>query len=78
MWDFFRKHGLIFSEVFWYMERSNNLEKNISHNRAKKFIFLSVDTFFIDVEKSNSKRLFLKDSKCKSITRGWLIKDKNR
>ena len=27
---FFRKHGLILSEVFWYMERSKNLEKNIS------------------------------------------------
>ena len=35
MLDFFRKHGLILSEVFWYMERSNNLEK-ILHNRAKK------------------------------------------
>ena len=24
---FFRKRGLIFSEVFWYMERSKNFEK---------------------------------------------------
>ena len=31
---FFRKHGLILSEVFWYMDRSKNLEKKI-HNRGK-------------------------------------------
>ena len=24
---FFRKHGLILSEVFWYMERSKNFEE---------------------------------------------------
>ena len=30
MSDFFRKHGLILSEVLWYMERSKNLEKNSS------------------------------------------------
>ena len=39
MSDFFRKHDLILSEVFWYMDRSKSLEKKF-HNRAKKFIFL--------------------------------------
>ena len=27
---FFRKRGLILSEMLWYMERSKNLENNIS------------------------------------------------
>ena len=31
---FFRKQGLILSEVFRYMERSKNLQKKF-HNRAK-------------------------------------------
>ena len=35
---FFRKQGLILSEVFSYMERGKNLEKN--HNHAKNFIFM--------------------------------------
>ena len=30
MSDFFRKHGPILSEVFWYMERRKNTEENIS------------------------------------------------
>ena len=34
MSDFFRKHDLILSEVFWYMEKSKNLEK-IFRNRAR-------------------------------------------
>ena len=35
MSDFFRKHGMILSEVFWYMEKSKNLEKKIFHKCAK-------------------------------------------
>ena len=73
MSDFFRKHGLILSEVFWYMERSKNLDKKYSMT-LQKFIFLRRferrNTFFLDIEKSNSKRLFLNDSKCKSVTEG--------
>ena len=38
MSDFSRKHGLILSEVFWYMERSKNLEK-------KCFITMQKDHF---------------------------------
>ena len=34
---FLRQNGLILSEVFLYMERSKNQEKNIYRNRAKKF-----------------------------------------
>ena len=37
MLDFFRKHGLITSEVFRYLERSKNFEKKIFHNCAKNF-----------------------------------------
>ena len=58
---FFRKHSLILSEMFWYMERSKNLEK-IFHNCAKKFIFLGRcdrrNTFFLDIEKFSSKVVF--------------------
>ena len=39
MSDFFRKHGLILSEVFWYTERSKNLEKE-HFITAQKVIFL--------------------------------------
>ena len=65
---FFSKTWSELSEVFWYMERSKNLEKNF-HNRAKKFIFLrrfDRRNTFLGIDKSNSKRLFLNDSKCKS------------
>ena len=34
MSDFFRKQRLILSEVFWYMEKDKNLEKNI-YDREK-------------------------------------------
>ena len=38
MWDFFRKQGLIVSEVFRYMEQESG---KIFHNSAeKKFTFL--------------------------------------
>ena len=30
MLDFFRQNGLILSDVFLYIERSKNLEKNIT------------------------------------------------
>ena len=40
MLDFFEKNGLILSEVFLYMERSKNLEKNISKPCKKEFAFL--------------------------------------
>ena len=101
---FFRKHGLIISEVFWYSPPQRFPTKMVApctsvcnvlvHGKGqesrkmyfitvqKKFIFLrrfdSRNTFFLDIEKSDSKRLFSNDSKCKSITRGQLIKDKNR
>ena len=39
MSDFFEKNGLILSEVFLYMERSENHEKKY-HNREKNFTFL--------------------------------------
>ena len=48
------------------MERSKNLEK--IHNRGKKSPFsegLTIETRFLDIEKSNSKRLFSSDSKYK-------------
>ena len=38
MLDFLRQNGLTLSEVFLYMERSKNLEKNIAVQ--KKFTFL--------------------------------------
>ena len=37
---FFRKQGLILSEVFSYMKRSKNFEKEYFMNRNKKFTFL--------------------------------------
>ena len=58
MSDFFRKHGLILSEVFGReQERSKNLEKIVI--TVQKIIFLrkSVETRFLDIEKSNSERL---------------------
>ena len=62
-----------FKSVLVYGKEQESRRK-IFHNRAKKFIFLrSFDrrnTFFLEFEKSNSKRLFLNDSKCKSVTRG--------
>ena len=74
MSDFLRKHGLTLSEVFWYAERSKNLEKKYFIIVQKKFIFVRRvkrrNTFFLDIEKSNSKRLFLNGSRCKSVTRG--------
>ena len=72
MSDFFRKHGLILSEVIWCMERSKNLENNFItvQSNSSSSEGLSVETRFLDIEKSNLKRLFLNDSKCKSITRG--------
>ena len=39
MSDFFREQGLILSEVFWYVEKSKNLEK-IFHKLCKKFHLL--------------------------------------
>ena len=73
MSDFFEKHGLILSEVFWYMERSKNLKRYILHNHAKRLVFLRrfhLRDTFLDIEKSNSKRLFSNDFKCKLVTRG--------
>ena len=84
MSDFFLKHRLILSEVFSYIERGKNLEKKV-HNSAKRksssYEGLTVETRFLDVEKSSSKRLFSDDSKYKTITRGQLISikpDNNR
>ena len=67
---FFRKHGLILSEVFRYIERSKDFEKKglIS---VQKVIFLRKfgcrNTFFLDIEKSNSRRLPSNDCKYKTI-----------
>ena len=45
----FRKHGLILSELFWFMERSKNLEKQF-HNSEKENSFslegLTIETLF--------------------------------
>ena len=68
----FPKHSLIFSEVFCNMERSKNLEKNfitVQKNSSSRE-GLTVETRFLDIEKSNSKRLLLNDSKCNSVPRG--------
>ena len=74
MSDFFRKHGLILSEVFWYMEWKKNLEKKYFLTVQKKLFFwegLTVETRFLDIEKSNSKTLLSNDSKYKTNTRGY-------
>ena len=57
------------NRVFWYKERSKNLEKNYFitvQNNSPSWEGLTVETRFLDIEKSNSKRLFWNDSKCKT------------
>ena len=67
MSDFFRKHGLIIS-------KEGRISKKIFHNRAKNIHPPeNVGTWkhaFLDIKKSDSKRLFSSDSKCRTITRG--------
>ena len=74
MSDFYRKHSLILSEGFWCMEKSKNLKKkHFITVQINSFSYkgLTIETrFFLDFKRSNSKRLFLNDSKCKTITRG--------
>ena len=62
------------------MERSKNVEKKF-HNRAKKSSScegFTVETRFLDIKKSNPKRLFSNDAKYKTVTKGQLIKGKTR
>ena len=61
---------MILSEVFWYMERSKDLERNFITVQKKFKEFDRRDTVFLDIEKSNSKRVFSNDSKCKTVIRG--------
>ena len=72
---FFRKQDQILSElsVLIYGKEQES-RKKIFHNRVKKFTFLRRfdcrKTFFLDIKKSNSKKLFSNGSKCITITRG--------
>ena len=62
---FFRKHGLILSDHVYGKEQVSRQKK--FHNRAKNsssWESLTIETSFLDIKKSNSKRLSLNDSKC--------------
>ena len=56
------------------MERSKNLEKKeyfiTPQKNSPSREGLTVETRFLDIERSNSKRFFLNDFKCKTVTRG--------
>ena len=74
MWDLFKKTWSdTFRSVLVY-ERNKDFEKKYFVTVQKNSSLpedLTVEArFILDIEKSNSKWLFLNDSKCKSITRG--------
>ena len=60
------------------MERSKNLKKYFItvQKISSSWVGLTIGTRFLDIEESNSKRLFSNGTKCKTVTRGQLIKMK--
>ena len=70
---FFSKTGSDTVRSVRCMERSKNLEKRF-YNSSKIFTFQRrfgcKNTFFLDIEKANSRSLFSSEAKCKTITRG--------
>ena len=74
MWDFFSKTGSdTFRSVLIYGKEQEFRKKYVITVQKESIFLRGFDRrnmFFLVIEKSDSKRLFSNDSKCKAITKG--------